>query len=385
MGCGSSSSQGAPKQAAAAKQSGIPEDAVPYTGPLLNVCLIEVPVKMKTETNLLGINGTTTTTDVDAYFPLIAAPYSDGFVLRQFTPITGAHKRDNMFSMSGTQQYQAILSKPTSDTSGESWQLHIIKSALAPQLLNSGFSMMFSMKHGAVADTSHLHQQLAEQTAKGGRLACLTMSMASQGPSTTQALQGHGGVMGVDMFFNMPTHPNPTLYSYQAVNIQVPYKMVTGLASASVKVDLDWNAQLRAYLAQGWRLTDIFFDSSSSTRMGFMSASGAMNSVWFFEKDCSMIDDPTPVYEGVAIEYWQKIVVGMTGNMKVDGKWDNTITQMGQRGWELTTILSTPESKSAGMTMHMKIMMFFQRKIMTAPSVSQDPSAKENAQVSTEQ
>ena len=42
------------------------------------------------------------------------------------------------------------------------------------------------------------------------------------------------------------------------------------------------------------------------------SLSGDHNSVWFFEKEFSRMQDPTPVYEGVIIEYQHTVKVRHT-------------------------------------------------------------------------
>ncbi|XP_077978350.1 uncharacterized protein LOC144433843 [Glandiceps talaboti] len=374
MGCGSSSSTGRPRAPVKSNKnySALPEDAVPYPGLALDVRLIEAPVKMKTEASLFGLSGSSTTTDIDAYYPVIAAPYAEGFTLSQFAPIPGAFQRSGMFSMGGTLKYQAILSKQTSVE--ESWQLHIVKSYLAPNMMNSGFKMLLSSNQGTSSDSSHLYQIIAETCAQGGRLLCIEPSMSAQGPSTAQALQGKGGVMGMDLFFNMAKHPNPTTYSYQAIHVPINFKMQAGMMSASTKVELDWHAQLQAYLSQGWKLVDIFFDAGSSTEMGFMSASGSLNSVWFFEKDNSKLEDNTPLYEGAVVEYWQKITMTMTGTTTPHGTWNECILTMGQRGWELASIVMTPESKSQGTTVHMKLVLLFQRRIMAqSPAGTEKP------------
>ena len=41
------------------------------------------------------------------------------------------------------------------------------------------------------------------------------------------------------------------------------------------------------------------------------SLSGDYNSVWFFEKECSRMQDLTPVYEGTIIEYQHTVKVSI--------------------------------------------------------------------------
>ena len=131
----------------------------------------------------------------------------------------------------------------------------------------------------------------------------------------------------------------------------------------------DWQGQMTTLLQQGWRLVEIFFDQSSAAQGHGFSATQAFNSVWFFEKEASRIDDPRPVYEGTVIEYEHMIEFGFAKLQLREStvQWDSVLSEMGKRGWELACILETPAYKmSTGlskMKMKRKFLMFFQRKL----------------------
>ena len=131
----------------------------------------------------------------------------------------------------------------------------------------------------------------------------------------------------------------------------------------------DWQGQMTTLLQQGWRLAEIFFDQSSAAQGHGFSATQALNSVWFFEKEASRIDDPRPVYEGTVIEYEHMIEFGFaTLQLQAStAQWDSVLSEMGKRGWELACILETPAYKMTRgllkMKMKKKFLMFFQRKL----------------------
>ena len=169
--------------------------------------------------------------------------------------------------------------------------------------------------------------------------------------------------MGVDLFFDIPTHPNPRRYVYQAVNVPINVSVSPGFPAGKIQVYCDWLGQMAAFLQQGWRLVEIFLDQSGATQAHGFSASQALNSVWFFEKEASRINDPRPVYEGTVIEYEHRIEAGFA-QVHATPQWDSVLFEMGKRGWELACILETPEVRMTGFAkMKMKLLMFFQRKI----------------------
>ena len=93
------------------------------------------------------------------------------------------------------------------------------------------------------------------------------------------------------------------------------------------------------------------------------SLEATVNSVWFFEKEASRVNDPSPVYEGTVIEYEHKLSAGLT-SISAPPQWESLLCEMGKRGWELACILETPDIRITGLQQFkMKLLMFFQRKI----------------------
>ena len=161
-------------------------------------------------------------------------------------------------------------------------------------------------------------------------------------------------------------------YVYQVVNIPVGVTVAFGIP-AKVQVSCDWFGVLASYLNQGWKLVEIFLDQAQQRAGGFSTAS-SMNSIWFFEKEASRLQDPTPVYEGTVLEYYHQVSVGFGGaHAKTD--WSGVISEMGRRGWELACIQDTPEVIQSGFgKIQMKLMMFFQRKIIRNPANTIPPA-----------
>ena len=72
--------------------------------------------------------------------------------------------------------------------------------------------------------------------------------------------------MGCDVFFNMPRHPNATLYTYQLVN--VPVQVMYLGPGKMVKITCDWMQNFARYLQQGWKLAEIFWDQGKRSHGG---------------------------------------------------------------------------------------------------------------------
>ena len=102
--------------------------------------------------------------------------------------------------------------------------------------------------------------------------------------------------MGTDLFFNMPLHQNPVIYTYMAISVQIHLKHSKG----SLNLDCDWMGVLSQHLNQGWRLSDIYMDDLEMASSHYTSYSRknfvGLNSVWFFEKEISKLEDSTALY-----------------------------------------------------------------------------------------
>ena len=73
-------------------------------------------------------------------------------------------------------------------------------------------------------------------------------------------------VKGVDLFFNMPLHPNPTIYVYQAVSVPIQFQLMGGFGQTQIRVLTDFMGQFSAYLQKGWKLVEVNFDTSQTTQ-----------------------------------------------------------------------------------------------------------------------
>ena len=88
-------------------------------------------------------------------------------------------------------------------------------------------------------------------------------------------------VFGCDVFFNMPLHPNPTLFTYKLVN--VPVQVMYLGPGKLVKVTCDWMTHFTQHLHQGWKLIDIFWDQGKRSHGGIiMIALSALLTTWAF-------------------------------------------------------------------------------------------------------
>ena len=89
-----------------------------------------------------------------------------------------------------------------------------------------------------------------------------------------------------------------------------------------------------------------------------------LNSMWFFEKPASRMNDPTPMYQGTVVDHQIKIKPGF-GGTHTTANWEPVIQEMGNKGWELACILETPETQFSGMTtILMNCKLFFQRPLL---------------------
>lgn len=340
----------------------IPEDAVPYSGFLVQYHMINVQVTMQ---HNMGFNfapgSTMVSTNIDSYYPILAQAYSEGYRLTTFYRIPGAVKQQGFMSTAVNIPFQGIFTKfPAAPPTGKSWQLKVDKSIMFVQHIRTG---ILSGSGVTQADTSDMLTKIMQHTATGGQLICVEMTGQAMSQGMSAAMAGMSAGMGVDLFFDIPTHPNPRRYVYQAVNVPIGVSVSAGFPVGKINVVCDWLGQMAAFLQQGWRLVEVFLDQSATTQAHGFSATQSLNSVWFFEKDASRINDPSPVYEGTVIEYEHRIESGFT-QVNAPPQWDTVLYEMGKRGWELACILETPEVRVTGLSkMKMKLLMFFQRKI----------------------
>ena len=359
-----------PAVRATGQHSPLPQDTQPYLGPPLEYLVVSVPVQMSSHyVSGWTAGATAVTSNVDAYYPTIAGYLGQGFTLNTFYRVPGV----SSVSGFGSAQvpFEAVFCKPVGvppSVPESGTRLLVEKSTMHVQQFRGGI-LNPTAALGTVADTSDIMNKIYQHSSMGGKLICVEINgqVVTQGASAAMAGIGHG--IGVDVLFQVPVQPNPVRYVYQVVNIPIG---ISVQFPAKVTVQCDWLGTLSTYLNQGWKLVEIFLDQSQQRAGGFSTAA-SMNSIWFFEKEASKLEDMTPTYQGTVLEYIHKVSMGF-GGTKLKTDWSGVISEMGHRGWELACIQETPEVYQAGFgKIEMKLMMFFQRRIIPQPSVAPPP------------
>jgi len=72
-------------------------------------------------------------------------------------------------------------------------------------------------------------------------------------------------VNGVELFFNIPVHRLPTVFTYHVITVSAHYHIVADATQTvqQVECSTDFRGQLRLFLNQGWKLVDICIDSAA--------------------------------------------------------------------------------------------------------------------------
>lgn len=300
------------------------------------------------------------TSNIDTYYPLLAAQYAQGYRLLSFYQIPGQQQRQGIFSMSVALGFQGIFCRYPSAPRQENWQLRIEKSAIQ---LSRMFTGIITFHQGVVSDTSHVLDSIARNTQAGGRLICIEMTGQQESATLGMSMQGLSPLMGVDLFFEVPETPSPPQYVYNCVSVPITMTVQMGFRPTPI-VHCDWIGVLASHLNQGWRLIEIFMDKTVHSRAHGFTGQSTLNSMWFFEKPASRMNDPTPVYQGTMVEHQIKIKTSFAG-ANTTANWEPVIQEMGNKGWELACILETPEYRFSGMaTIYMSCKLFFQRPIL---------------------
>ena len=345
------------------KHSPLPEDVEPYQGSPLECLLITVKVNMSTH----FVSGTTAgktevTSNVDTYYPALASYLEQGYSLNTFYQVPGS------FSSGGfgaTQvPFEALYSRPVGMMTSQNCCRLLVEKATINLQCSKDAILSTSMPFGMVADSSDIMNKIIHHSSMGGRLICVEVNGHIVTQGIPAAMSGIIGGIGVDVLFEMPNQPTPAKYVYQVVNVPIGFTVKMDFAHVCSTVHCDWFGTLAMYLNQGWKLVEIILDQSQQRTVGGFSTDASMNSVWFFEKESSRLQDPTPIYQGAVIECFHETSLGLTGS-SVKTDWGPVIAEMGQRGWELACIQVTPEVSTTGVGgMEMKLIMFFQRKIL---------------------
>jgi len=89
--------------------------------------------------------------------------------------------------------------------------------------------------------------------------------MACASVFTDQSLFCCCVVNGVELFFNIPVHRLPTVFTYHVITVSAHYHIVADATQTvqQVECSTDFLGQLRLFLNQGWKLVDICIDSAA--------------------------------------------------------------------------------------------------------------------------
>lgn len=336
----------------------------PYPGPAVEYQFVNTEVTIGTQMSFSFTQTPMVTSNVDAYYPILASQYAKGFRLLSFYRIPGQSQVQGFFSTSVAVGFQGIFCRYPSLPSPEpSWQLRVEKSVIQTRHMFTG---IITTQHGAVSDTGHILDSIARNTQGGGRLVCVEMTGQVQRADVSMTMQGYSPVMGVDVFFEVPSQPTGETYLYNCVAVPIVVTSTMGLRPRPV-CQCDWLGTLGAHLNTGWRLIEIFMDQSHHhAQSKAFTGQTTLNSLWFFEKPAARLHDPSPVYQGVVVDHKIRIDQGFMG-ARTSAHWEPVIQGMGNQGWELACILETPEFEISGLsTIIMTCKLFFQRPILAS-------------------
>ncbi|XP_063427359.1 uncharacterized protein LOC134710879 [Mytilus trossulus] len=390
----------------------------PYNGIPCDYQFLRIDIPFTIQMNLSFLsnpNMQMATSDPNAYIPHLIQMYDLGYRLLSFKLTQGSIRSSGVMSMTSTttRRAQAIFRKNEPKFQpDERFSLQVIKSSIESGTFLTGVHSMSQSSSQTQTQTQHLFKMINDYAYKGCRLRCIEITgcyrppkdLNMYGPQTMGVGsgmaygQGHlnskSRIYGVDLFFEIPQHPSPELYQYQAVPLkltaQLNLKMGFGTIKENWGLQLDWQEVMNQYLGTGWRLIEVFNDMSADTSIGMTgfgssSTTSILNIIFIFEKSQSHLNDNTPMYEGTMVEYqasWSVSAGIGTSTMVIDTNWDNVIGNMGNQGWELITILQTPATTTktqfmGAFTRTNLMWMFFQRQIVSAslPPIGFDPPA----------
>ena len=313
----------------------------------------------------LQAGATASSSNVDEHYTMLAGYMEQGFTLNAFYIVPGAGTKAGL--MSTNVAFEAVFCRPVGrvpPSEPKAVRLFVEKSTMYIERCREGY-----LNFGIATDSSDILNKIHHQASLGGRLISIERNgvVIAQGASALMA--GVRSGCGVDILFEVPAQPSLVRYVYQAINVPVGLRKT----SRTFKAHCNWLETLSSHLNQGWKLVDVFNDQSCRKASAF-SREASMNAIWFFEKDASKLDNMTPLYEGAILEYFHKVSVGFRG-VKVKTDWSTVIIEMGRRGWEFVCIQDTPETTRSGgiATLEVKLIMFFQRKIIGQPNVAPPP------------
>ncbi|KAK6168486.1 hypothetical protein SNE40_021008 [Patella caerulea] len=358
MGAEQSSNKGQVLSKSGQPPAFVQQQEPPYPGPAPEYKFINTNVSIGARFAFGGSAGQElVTSSVDSYYPFLASQYAEGFRLLSFVRTPQELREGGLFCTSVSVPFQGILCRYPYRNEG--WRLQVEKSVIQTQFVYNG---IISSNSASVADASSLTQSVINNTQIGGRLLCVELTGQEISQGFSAGFAGRSPIHGVDLFYEIPTHPNPEIYTYQIVPVSIQVYVNFG---RSITIGCDWAGILGSYLSQGWRLVEVFLDSGK-TNPKFLSTTSAVSSMWFFEKPSSALQDQRPRYQGTYVEHMVPVRAGFSGAHSECG-WEGKVQEMGRNGWELASVLQTPEIHYQGgfsNSYDIKFILFFQRKII---------------------
>lgn len=333
-------------------------------------------------------------TNVEQYYPQLAAMYQQGYRMLVFVSLPGSSKNYGLASMGHSQvtiKFQGIFRKLFPEEMEQQWELRVEKSTLVNQMFRQWTGAFCLGSHsGSLSDNNHIFQVLNRISESGGRLVSVELTgMAGQQLEMQRQMMQRQAQMqymrtgtmpmmqvAVDVFYEVPCHPSSERYMYQVVSCPMESTFQHAFPHGQFQSVIDWQGVMTQYLGTGWKLVEIFEDysvSSVSQLSGFTAnVTQIKNCLWIFEKPVSRMNDNTPIYEGTMVEHWFRTQTEIHGmgfggaTVNVNTDWEPVIEHFGKQGWQVVRILETPDTRIEGMfqpVIHTRQMIFFQRLI----------------------
>lgn len=210
-------------------------------------CFVDVLVAFKIMRNEINLGPQAVTTDVEKYMHLLMDCYDDGFTLATFVRVPEIHMFTDVTNWISDQPYQAIFTKEkaTGDP-GIKWKLSVQKHIISTKLRTG---------ERRQEDLLNIVSHYAES---GARLVCAEAVGYVRSSSANEQYT----INGVELFFNIPVHRLPTIFTYHIISVSAHYHIVADATQTVQQVECseDFLGQLRLFLNQGWKLIDICID-----------------------------------------------------------------------------------------------------------------------------
>ncbi|XP_060553779.1 uncharacterized protein LOC132714880 [Ruditapes philippinarum] len=174
--------------------------------------------------------------NVEQYYPQLAAMYDQGFKMLVFVSLPGSTKSNGLASLGHCQvniKLQGIFRRLLPEEMDQQWQLRVEKSTLITQMFIQWSGNVF-LNAGAhfesTTDNNHIFQTLNNISQGGGRLISVELMAGQQFEMQRQMMQRQAqrqnkatGNMpmtqvAVDVFYEVPRSPSSERYVYQVVS-----------------------------------------------------------------------------------------------------------------------------------------------------------------------